>query len=670
MSDVEAQSNDETLNEMSDHCVPDSPAATVESASAADSSDEQQKIDGSFDKFALSKKTKKHLNAQGITHLFPVQTATFDHILAGKHLIVKSSTGSGKTFAFLIPLIERFLKDKEGLLNDSSVLILAPTRELVIQIADCVKKVSSKYNAIAIYGGTRIENQLQNLNQNNPKFLVCTPGRLIDIIENHFNELLNNVKFVVLDECDRMLDMGFLPDVSKILSGMYPAEIENPPQTLIFSATIPKDVRKVIKKFVPLNKFEIVDLVQEKGVKTSESVQHLAMEMVGRNKSGLIARVLQVYCGAHKQAIVFCATKREADALSTSSDVKLDAHVLHGDIPQDKREMIMASFRKGKYRVLVTTDVAARGLDIPEVDLVIVCAIPQNTDDYIHRSGRTGRAGRAGTCILLYQSFQFKELKALEQQTGVTFKRVVPPHSDKILEASAEDALKSLNSVPEDVRSQFLDKVEAVLQTMDAKTALAAALAQISGYDKVQSGKTGLLSGIANKTTYVLTVARPMNGCGTLFTSVRRIVGENPNLDRSFGKILFTKDAKNVYFELDTDFDSQIQDNWNDSATMQMSLAKDIPDNLLSLKELRATFEENGDGSGGAFSSGYGQNGYGGRGYRGNGFRGRDRGGGRGSRGGFRGGRGGPKRSFQNGNLDSPTFSNSNKVIKLDNESD
>ncbi|KAI0981196.1 hypothetical protein GJ496_005353 [Pomphorhynchus laevis] len=598
---------------------------------------------GCFDNFKLSKRTKKSLIANGIEYLFPVQTSTFNQIFEGKDIIVKSQTGSGKTFAFLLPILERIRQNKEKFQNSQS-LILAPTRELAIQISECVPKISKECTAVAIYGGARIENQLRQVNAN-PTFLVCTPGRLIDMLENH-GLSLDNVQFVVLDECDRMLDMGFLPDVDKIMSYMY-TEGRDKPQTLIFSATVPNSIRKSIGKYININECETVDLVKGNEVQTSKTVEHIAMEINNnKDKASILARILQVYCGNHKQAIVFCGTKREADSLSTSSEIKLDCHVLHGDIPQDKREVVMKAFRKGRYRVLVTTDVAARV-------------------DYIHRSGRTGRAGRNGLCICLYSHYQINDLKAVERQIGVKFKRVSPPSGSSILTASASDAIKSLSAVPEEVRGQFAEAASSILETMDAKDSLAAALAVISGCEKVC--KTSLLSGSEGRTTYVMKSNSAFRGIGLIVSQLRRILGDDLDMRRNFGKIMFTEDAMQSYFEIDSQYDGDIQSNWNDTDWMQMYLATEIPEGLVSARELASS----------QFGDGNNERSFGGERNGGGNFRGRDRGGfGRGGRGGRGGGRNQNNQSFdnnrkrqsyqQNGGYNSYDGSGGNKVTKLD----
>jgi len=310
--------------------------------------------------------------------------------------------------------------------------------------------------------------------------LVATPGRLKEFIENG-KLSLDNVKHVILDEVDRMLDMGFKDDVDEILSYCFKPG-QDKPQFLIFSATMPDWVKKATKQYMTA-KYDIIDLVKNSKQKTADNVEHIAVQCTYQDRANIISSLVQIYSSsaADGRAIVFCETKKEADELSVSHEIKTESHVLHGDIPQEKREMVLQKFREGKYRLLITTDVAARGLDIPEIDLVIVTAPPKDVESYIHRSGRTGRAGNKGICICLFKSNQTGDLKRVEKEAGMVFKRVDPPKPEEVLSSSSTDAAKALDEVTEEAKAHFRLDAEKILEKRDAVDALSAALACISG---------------------------------------------------------------------------------------------------------------------------------------------------------------------------------------------
>lgn len=271
--------------------------------------------------------------------------------------------------------------------------------------------------------------------------LAGTPGRILDFI-NSGKIKLNEVDHVILDEVDRMLDMGFQDSVEDILKSVYgEKESKRTAQTLFFSATCPPWVKKTAAKYIN-KEYKFIDLIGSSKLKTATTVEHLALQCGYHERAGTIGAVLNVYSGKHGRSMIFCQTKKDADELACSSDIQQESHVMHGDVPQDKREMVLQKFRDGKYKVLITTDVAARGLDVPEVDLVICCNPPKDYESYIHRSGRTGRAGRKGISICFYKPQEIYALTALERNMGGTFRRVSAPTQAEIVEAGTEDAAK------------------------------------------------------------------------------------------------------------------------------------------------------------------------------------------------------------------------------------
>ncbi|CAF2841243.1 unnamed protein product [Rotaria sp. Silwood2] len=442
------------------------------------------------------------------------------------------------------------------------------------QISDDFQSVASDLSIVTIYGGKKYEDQEKSI-LTGCDILVATPGRLKDIVDKGKLDL-TKVKHVILDEVDRMLDMGFIDDVEEILGHIFVPNRETKPHFIVFSATMPDWVHKTTKKYMSKD-FMTIDLVKGNTQKTSANVEHLAVLCTYQDRAGVINSLVQIYSinSQDGRAIVFCETKKEADELSVSHDIKAEAHVLHGDIPQDKRELVLKKFREGKYRLLVTTDVAARGLDIPEVDLVIVTAPPKDVESYIHRSGRTGRAGAQGKCICLYKLNQSRDLKRVEIEAGINFTRIEPPRTEDVLSASSADAAKALDSVTDAAKAHFREAAEKILETCDAVDALSAALACISGTTSIVS--RSLLTKKENYTTYMLSVTDELKGAGLVFTMLRKCFGEDFDAKGNCSQVAFTKDYRNAVFDIPSELDEKLQICWKDSPRIQMKPITELP---------------------------------------------------------------------------------------------
>ena len=312
----------------------------------------------------------------------PIQKISIPLALEGNDILGTAQTGTGKTYAFGIPLINHLTLDK-----DSYAIILTPTRELALQVSSALKDLTSMKNIIdtaVIIGGDSIQKQLKQLKK--ARLVVGTPGRIHDHIRRKSLKL-SKFNFLVLDETDRMLDMGFVEEIKSIIEKL-PSH-----QTLLFSATLPKKISDIAKNFMTnpqrVNVGEentpLTNIKQEiKNVNQKEKFEHLKLELLEINGS----------------VVLFVKTKRSADkiALKLRKD-KFNAEAIHGDLRQSKREKVILKFRKNRFQILVATDVAARGLDIPHIEHVINYDIPQNPEDYIHRIGRTARAGAKGRAL-------------------------------------------------------------------------------------------------------------------------------------------------------------------------------------------------------------------------------------------------------------------------------
>uniref|UniRef100_A0A452IS43 Nucleolar RNA helicase 2 n=1 Tax=Gopherus agassizii TaxID=38772 RepID=A0A452IS43_9SAUR len=533
----------------------------------------EEEKEGAFSNFSISKETTELLKARGVKYLFSVQAKTFQPIYDGKDVIAQARTGTGKTFSFAIPLIEKLqgntLERTRG--RTPKVLVLAPTRELAIQVARDFKDVTKKLTVACFYGGTPYRGQLEHI-KNGIDILVGTPGRIKDLLQ-HGKLDFSNVKHVVLDEVDQILDMGFAEQVEEILAFAYKKDSEDNPQTLLFSATCPHWVYDVGKKYMK-SKYEQIDLIGKKTQKTAVTVEHLAIKCHWSQRAAVIKDVIQVYSGSHGRTIIFCETKKDANELALNASIKQDAQSLHGDIPQKQREITLKGFRNGTFDVLVATNVAARGLDIPEVDLVIQSSPPKDVDSYIHRSGRTGRAGRTGICICFYQQKEEYQLRLVEQKAGITFKCVGVPTATDIIKASSKDAVRSLDSVSPSAIDYFKQLAKQLIEEKGAVEALAAALARISGATSIE--QRSMLNSDAGYVTMTLQCSVEMHNMGYAWRALKEQLGDE--IDNKIPRMHFLKGKMGVCFDVPTAELSRIQEQWQDSRRWQLSIATEFPE--------------------------------------------------------------------------------------------
>ncbi|XP_038600031.1 nucleolar RNA helicase 2-like [Tachyglossus aculeatus] len=569
--------------------------------------------EGAFSNFSISQETIQLLKARGVTYLFPIQAKTFGHVSSGKDVIAQARTGTGKTFSFAIPLIEKLQRDlkdrKRGRLP--KVLILTPTRELAIQVARDFSDITKKLTVACFYGGTAYNGQIDHI-RNGIDILVGTPGRIRDHIQSgRLN--LTSLQHVVLDEVDQMLDMGFAEQVEEILGVAYKKDSEDNPQTLLFSATCPHWVYDVAKKYMKVN-YEQVDLIGKKAQKTAMTVEHLAIKCHWSQRAAVIGTVIQVYSGTHGRTIVFCRTKKEATELSVDAAIKQDAQSLHGDIPQKQREITLKGFRSGVFGVLVATNVAARGLDIPEVDLVIQSSPPEDVESYIHRSGRTGRAGRTGICVCFYQAKEEYQLSQVEQKAGITFKRIGVPSTTEIVRASSKDVLRSLDSIPLHAIDYFKQPARELIEEKGAVDALAAAIAVIAGVTSVE--QRSLLNAAAGYVTMTLQCSMELHTISYAWRSLKEQLGED--IDDKVNHICLLKGRMGVCFDVPQAAVQFIKEQWQDTRRWQLSVATELP-------ELEEPYRDGGRGGRGR---GGGRGGGRGRGSFSNNFRNRERSGG------------------------------------------
>ena len=372
-----------------------------------------------FSELGLEPHLLKAVDMLGYESPSPIQALTIPLVLQGKDVVGLSETGSGKTAAFGLPALQ--MLDLE--LPVTQTLILCPTRELSVQVCEEIHKLGAKVRgltAIPVYGGAPIDRQIRYLRQGS-HIVVGTPGRLMDHMERGTLDL-GQTKLIILDEADRMLDMGFRDDMEHIL-GQAPQER----QTLFFSATMNKGVERLIEHFG--NEPEQVRIKRK--TLTVASVEQKYFEVRNRSKIEVVSRLLDI--DPPRLAIVFCNTKRMVDdCCDALINRGYSADRIHGDITQVGRERVLKKFRNGKVEILVATDVAARGLDIDEVDAVFNYDLPQDPEDYVHRIGRTGRAGREGKAYSFVFGKDIYRLGSIERYIKQAIQRSKIPTQEDI----------------------------------------------------------------------------------------------------------------------------------------------------------------------------------------------------------------------------------------------
>src|ERR1700744_3073394 len=359
----------------------------------------------SFAELGLTENTLQALADVGYESPSPIQEQAIPALLEGRDVIRQGQTGTGKTAAFGLPIVEYI--DPSS--SEVQALVLTPTRELCIQVTQALRSYGARkgVDVVAVFGGAPIRTQQAQLRAGG-HIVVGTVGRVKDLISRH-SLMLHSCRFVVLDEADEMLDLGFLEDVEKILALPPPSR-----QTALFSATMPPEIRRLADQYL----YNPVIVKVKAATLTVDSVEQFGLEVASKDKAATLVEVL----AAEKttQALIFCRTKFRGDQLyRTLRDQGMNVKALHGDMSQGQRDGVMISFKEGRTPLLVATDVAARGLDISTVSHVINFDVPTSPDVYIHRIGRTGRVGRSGRAITFYESRQKREVEAIEAHSGV-----------------------------------------------------------------------------------------------------------------------------------------------------------------------------------------------------------------------------------------------------------
>jgi len=416
-----------------------------------------------FYEMELSQPVIRATTDMGFEETTPIQEQTIPLAMEGRDIIGQAQTGTGKTAAFAIPLVEKSEHEQAIV----SGLVVTPTRELAIQVSEEINRIGQfkGVRALPIYGGQDINRQIRAL-KNRPQIVVGTPGRLMDHMRRRTLKL-QQVSMVVLDEADEMLNMGFIEDIETILR-----EVPEERQTLLFSATMPRPIQELARRFMKEPKLISIKAVEV----TVPNTEQNYFEVQEKQKFDVLCRLLDIQ--SPELAIIFGRTKRRVDELTEALNKRgYSSEGIHGDLTQAKRDSVMHHFREGVTEILVATDVAARGLDISGITHVYNFDIPQDPEGYVHRIGRTGRAGKTGLAVTLVTPRELNHLRLIEQVTKKKIVRKPVPSVNEAVEGQQRLTIERLMLAVEDKENLKYKKLaEGLLEENDSVTLLSAAL--------------------------------------------------------------------------------------------------------------------------------------------------------------------------------------------------
>ena len=390
-----------------------------------------------FEDLGLCPEIMKAVKNMGFEEASPIQAKAIPAMMEGKDIIGQAQTGTGKTAAFGIPLLEKIDPKNKKL----QAIVLCPTRELAIQVAEEIRNLAKYMHAIKvlpIYGGQEIVKQIRSL-KSGTQLIIGTPGRVMDHMRRKTVKM-ENIHTVVLDEADEMLNMGFREDIETILEGV-PEER----QPVLLSATMPKPILDITKRFQ--KNAELIKVTKKE--LTVPNIEQFYYEVKPKNKEEVLSRLLDIY--NPKLSVIFCNTKKQVDLLVNGLLGRgYFAAGLHGDMKQAQRDRVMEGFRKGKTEILVATDVAARGIDVEEVEAVFNYDLPQDDEYYVHRIGRTGRAGRVGRSFSFVTGKEVYKLKEIQRYCKTKIYAQKVPSLDDVANTKMDKLMETINRIIEE----------------------------------------------------------------------------------------------------------------------------------------------------------------------------------------------------------------------------
>ncbi len=411
-----------------------------------------------------NKQIEQALTQMGFEEFTEIQAKAMPLIEEGKDIIGHSQTGTGKTAAFGLPLLDRLDYDNQNIQS----IIICPTRELAVQVKseiDSMGQYLPKLKTVAIYGGEAITIQIRSLKYK-PQVIIGTPGRIIDLMKRKLIKLFD-ISYLVLDEADEMLKMGFIDDIETILAETNPER-----QTVMFSATMPKRIVDITKKY--MKNPELVSVVT--GEEPNEDITQYYYLVQEKNKIEGISRLLHVY--NPNLTLIFCNTKRKVDDVTRELSKKgYDVNKIHGDLKQTNRLQVLDSFHAGELDILVATDVAARGLDIKNVEVVINYDVPEKAEYYVHRIGRTGRIGNKGYAFTLVSKREMSRIDTIQNFTKIKIKKRKVPTPDAVIKIKQEHQVADIEQIIDNINmSPYLDTATLLLENREPVDIISALL--------------------------------------------------------------------------------------------------------------------------------------------------------------------------------------------------
>ncbi|GAB6045494.1 DEAD/DEAH box helicase [Caminibacter profundus] len=423
-----------------------------------------------FNEFNLKREILRRLEEIGFEKPSPIQEKAIPVVLEGRDVVAQAQTGTGKTAAFALPILSKMQKGEKA-------LVITPTRELAIQVSEEVFRFG-KYLGVhtaTVYGGSSYSRQIKHIQ--NSEFIIATPGRLLDLLKSGKIDIAPS--FIILDEADEMLDMGFLDDIKEIFKF-----IPSDRQTLLFSATMPAPIKELAKSILKEPEFITITKKQV----TNENIKEYFYVIDEHERKDALIRLID-YKNPSK-SIVFCRTKKDVDDIAEFlAGAGFDAKGLHGDMDQRKREEVIRSFKNDKIEILVATDVAARGLDVNNVTHVFNYHLPLDPESYVHRIGRTGRAGKDGMAISLVTPHEFRALSRIQKISKIVLKEI--PSLEDVKDKEIQKILEKLSLIEPTPKSiEIIEELQNEYDLLTIATKLATMMFSKEADGKERIGKS------------------------------------------------------------------------------------------------------------------------------------------------------------------------------------